>query len=304
MLHSVSYIITIYNKAPFLEKVIEALSKIKGNFHREFIFVNDGSTDNSLQILNKHINKLVNVTILDQENSGPAIATNKAINIASCDFLQFIDADDLIKDDATLKMLSLCEKYTKDVVIGLRGKYDFSTNNLYPSKYENHQYLIITASLKEVLAGKKSGMQNIGSTGSIIKRELALKFKGADEDCFVQDFSMSLRAAAHTEFIYLSETVAYTPTNSSIQTLSSNKYKEAYYSLITLYNFICQYEIAAAENIKYIQQRANSIIYKVNKNSFSSLLKYIKGKYFINNLSLNNIKKNIQTEYLKLAKKI
>ena len=49
----VSYIITLYNKKNYLSSVVKALAKEGGNHEREYIFVDDGSNDSSLFILNK-----------------------------------------------------------------------------------------------------------------------------------------------------------------------------------------------------------------------------------------------------------
>ncbi len=47
----VSYVVTVYNKAPYLPAMLDALAGQAGDFERQFIFVDDGSTDGSLDIL-------------------------------------------------------------------------------------------------------------------------------------------------------------------------------------------------------------------------------------------------------------
>ena len=48
---SVSFVIPVYNKARYLKFVLNSLANQNGEFDREFIFINDGSTDGSLEIL-------------------------------------------------------------------------------------------------------------------------------------------------------------------------------------------------------------------------------------------------------------
>ena len=50
-LTSVSFVIPVFNKAKYLKTVIKSLRQQTGNFDKEYIFINDGSTDNSLEIL-------------------------------------------------------------------------------------------------------------------------------------------------------------------------------------------------------------------------------------------------------------
>ena len=52
---SVSFIIPVYNKEKYLNAVLNSLFNQIGTFKREFIFINDGSTDKSLEIINSKI---------------------------------------------------------------------------------------------------------------------------------------------------------------------------------------------------------------------------------------------------------
>ena len=56
---SVSFVVPVFNKAKYLKTVINSLRLQTGNFDKEYIFVNDGSTDNSLEILQKEIKSWV-----------------------------------------------------------------------------------------------------------------------------------------------------------------------------------------------------------------------------------------------------
>ena len=90
---SVSFIIPVYNKSSFLKYVIKCLKNQSGDFEREFIFVDDGSTDNSYEIISSLTKDLENTKILRQKNLGSANATNKAITRARMKYLKFLDAE-------------------------------------------------------------------------------------------------------------------------------------------------------------------------------------------------------------------
>lgn len=86
----VSIIITNYNYGHFLKKAINSALLQKYN-NKEVIVVDDGSTDNSTEILDSYKDSIVAVT---QENKGQAAAFNSGFNHSSGDILCFLDADD------------------------------------------------------------------------------------------------------------------------------------------------------------------------------------------------------------------
>ncbi len=96
-----SIIIPVYNKAPYVEKAIQSV--LDQTFQEfELIIVNDGSTDESLEIINSFYQKLKNddterfkkVRIIDQKNQGVSMARNNGVEITKYDFIAFLDADD------------------------------------------------------------------------------------------------------------------------------------------------------------------------------------------------------------------
>jgi glycosyltransferase involved in cell wall biosynthesis len=89
----VSIIIPVYNAESYVDAAIQsALQQTWVN--KEIIIVDDGSTDNSLAIAKKH--EGVGITVLTQPNSGASTARNKGIAIAKGEYIQFLDADDLL----------------------------------------------------------------------------------------------------------------------------------------------------------------------------------------------------------------
>ncbi len=96
-----SVIIPVYNKARYVEKTIySVLNQTNKNF--ELIIINDGSTDNSYDVLNEIIDNFKskfsinqnNIHVYNQLNYGVSTTRNKGAEFAKYDFLAFIDADD------------------------------------------------------------------------------------------------------------------------------------------------------------------------------------------------------------------
>lgn len=90
----VSVIIPTYNRGEFLERSITSIFR-QSMICSEIIVVDDGSEDNSLEILERLQSKSpVPLKIVCQKNAGPASARNSAIRVANCPYLAFLDSDD------------------------------------------------------------------------------------------------------------------------------------------------------------------------------------------------------------------
>ena len=106
---SVSFVVTIYNKAPVLPFLTAGLGAQEGGFEREFIFVDDGSTDGSAAVLRELTAGWDNLTILSQPNAGPAAALNAGFARAQGEYIKPMDGDDLLLPWATRRLMEAIE---------------------------------------------------------------------------------------------------------------------------------------------------------------------------------------------------
>ena len=84
----VSYIVTVFDKAPFLPRVVDALRRQTGDFAREFFFVDDGSRDGSADLIAELTRGWRDsVVVLRQANRGASAATNAGAARASLPWL-------------------------------------------------------------------------------------------------------------------------------------------------------------------------------------------------------------------------
>lgn len=94
-----SVIIPLYNKAPYVRKALESVM-LQTYSDFELIIVDDGSSDNSLEIVREFVGRLDNkwkddrLTIISQSNSGVAAARNKGVKESEGEYVCFLDADD------------------------------------------------------------------------------------------------------------------------------------------------------------------------------------------------------------------
>ena len=121
----VSIIIPIYNAEKYLEETIKsALNQTYPDI--EVIAVNDGSTDKSLQILEKFTNK---IKIISTEDKGKAYAFNQGLKFASGEWIKVLDGDDVLYPTALEDLIDESKKITNKNKVILYGNFDRIDSN-------------------------------------------------------------------------------------------------------------------------------------------------------------------------------
>ncbi len=100
----ISIIMPVYNDEDRLDKSINSFLN-QSLKDIELICVNDGSTDNSLSILENFAKKYSNIKVFTQENQGSGKARNYGLNQANGNYIGFLDADDVFMDEKALETL-------------------------------------------------------------------------------------------------------------------------------------------------------------------------------------------------------
>ncbi len=105
MAQKVSVIIPVYNCEKYLQ---ECLDSVRGqSYHNlEIIIINDGSTDQTQEIIDKNLQEDSRIKTIRQVNAGVSAARNAGLNLATGDYISFIDADDTVAPDFIEKLLS------------------------------------------------------------------------------------------------------------------------------------------------------------------------------------------------------
>ncbi len=132
----VSIIIPVYNAEMHLKKCIESLlsQTLKSC---EFIFINDGSIDNSQSIIEKFQISDNRIVLLNQENKGVSVARNQGLNLVKGIYIGFVDADDYIESDYFEKLyIEITQNNLDCVVAKYKSTLDGHTsvsNHPFPS---------------------------------------------------------------------------------------------------------------------------------------------------------------------------
>lgn len=103
-MNKVSIIIPIYNSEQYLSVCIDSVISQSYN-NIEVICIDDGSKDNSASILDEYKKKDCRIVVVHQKNAGVSAVRNRAMEIATGDYVMFVDSDDWIDHDAIEKTL-------------------------------------------------------------------------------------------------------------------------------------------------------------------------------------------------------
>lgn len=100
-----SIVLPVYNVERYLPQCIDSLTAWKASYV-EFLFVNDGSTDHSAQVIGKYCDHDARIHLLNKENGGCASARNYGIEHARGRYIGFVDSDDFVDSEMFPKLLS------------------------------------------------------------------------------------------------------------------------------------------------------------------------------------------------------
>lgn len=112
----VSIVVPVYNAAPRLAVCLESLRRQKYK-NLEILVLNDGSDDSSMHILNMYAGVDKRILAVHKQNSGVSATRNMGISMAKGVYLQFVDADDYIDENATRLLVEKAEETRADLVL-------------------------------------------------------------------------------------------------------------------------------------------------------------------------------------------
>ena len=114
---ALSVIIPIYNAEKYLEECLDSLVK-QSLREIEILMINDGSTDESRKIAEKYVKKYSNFRLVNKKNGGVSSARNKGLELATGEYIAFLDPDDYVLPN-TYRVMYLKSRNTKsDTFIG------------------------------------------------------------------------------------------------------------------------------------------------------------------------------------------
>lgn len=199
--YKVSVIVPVYNVEQYLSACLESVccQTLKDI---EIIVVNDGSTDNSLSIIQFFQRKYSNIKLINKENGGLSSARNAGIDAATGEYLFFLDSDDFIDLNALEEMYKKAEEtHCPLIICGILLYWSERKNRLYKKELSDKKGLYGADTLYELMLSGKMGCQ---CCNKLYKRDIwmshLLRFKEGD---YYEDIEVAFKVVREYRQAYV-----------------------------------------------------------------------------------------------------
>lgn len=195
----ISVIIPVYGVEKYIAQCLESVINQTYN-NLEIIVVNDGTKDRSAEIAKEYAALDSRIKVYDFENGGLSVARNRGLEIATGDYISYIDSDDWIKKNMYETLLEAVMKNDADMVkCGI-----IETNRDKEDEIAFSNTKIITNEKHEAFENYFNGILWTLAWNGLYKRELAKKVKFPDNVVHEDNYSSGM-------FLYLAKKVLVIP---------------------------------------------------------------------------------------------
>ena len=205
----ISVIVPVYKVEPYIRKCVES---IIGQTYRqiEVILVDDGSPDNCGVICDEYARADSRITVIHTENEGVYCARNKALDVATGDYLMFVDSDDWVEPDFCETALKLALENNVEMVAFMYNNVfegrDHSIMEKRPSVFRKTGYMDASEAVKHLIL-RDSPIANY-LCNKLFKRSLFDGFR-FPEGRVLQDQAITYLMVLKAGKIYVSNAVLY-----------------------------------------------------------------------------------------------
>lgn len=201
--HVVSIIIPTYNYGTYLPTAIQScLNQTYPSI--EIIVVDDGSTDDTKDVVKEFNDRVIYIY---QENSGVSAARNKGLELATGDYLAFLDSDDYLTNDSIEIKVDILKKYP-DIGIAFSSTYSKTTGQeglRYNHRYKKWREPIISDHFYKDLLLRKLPLQ---PSGHLMRSSIAKKFRFPTNLSNGEDIAFFTKIFFSTKGYYLPQPTA------------------------------------------------------------------------------------------------
>ena len=226
----VSIIVPVYNVEKYIHKCLDSLvnQTLK---ELEFIFVNDGSPDNSPKIIKEYQKKDKRIKLLNKENGGQASARNLGLEHAKGEYIAFLDSDDYVKENMYEILYNRAKKDNLDIVICNNYLvYKDSTVENVPG---------ITNKKEKIISPREYTTLSPSPWNKIIRHEYLNqeKFKFPEGIIYEDLASIPLLGLSNPKIVYLNTCLHYYVQSDS-STMRNKEYKSKYEDIFTAIEYL------------------------------------------------------------------
>lgn len=278
----ISIVLTHYNKGLLLNRTIDSLQPLDSIVH-EIIVVDDCSTDPNwamnAELLTKSNNKIK--IIQNNDNKGPATRLNQGADLATGDYIFFMDADDILAPDRLKDILGLMKNSSCDLFYGNKVKIrDISESRNFPTIAS----MTIVKPLTYMLE------HNIMEMCVMCTRELWKNSSKCNQHLFIQDESLALELGYVSNKLLFTETPTVFVILDEDETkvirgknrLSRNLNQQHHDMFFTIYDFLSSKQLDHKQQ-NLLKMKALSTYWKSlkfrNQTNFIEFIFYVLSKY-------------------------
>lgn len=181
----ISIIIPVFNMESYIERCISCIEK-QTYKKLEVIFVDDGSSDSSYEILEEYRKKYNYINVIHTKNRGASAARNTGVQTAKGDYIVYVDADDYFYEDYIEYLYNIAAKYNADIAISDYIK----TANTNTKEKQSHRKAVVKrydviAALENMSYRKEIGASPVGK---IIKTSIAKQCYFDEDVAYYEDY--------------------------------------------------------------------------------------------------------------------
>lgn len=201
----VTFAVPLFNKERWVSATLDSIAAQRGDFAREIVVVDDGSTDGGATTVAEWAKGRNDVRLIRQRNAGSAAATNACLAAARMPFVKFVDADDLLHPDATALLLEALLREPRAVLAYAdRATFADGTAPQMPPYGDSTPRLVDDALARTI----RNSLFN--PTQILVCTQAARAVGGCDERVrHSQEYGLALRLAAAGPFVHVPATLAF-----------------------------------------------------------------------------------------------
>lgn len=202
----VSVVIPVYNTAPYLRACLDSV-KNQSYKNLEIIVINDGSTDNSVEIIKEYVESDNRFILYEQSNHGLGYTRNKGIQLSTGEYIFFLDADDKLPKNAILHLLKAIKNSDVDYAAGKILR--FNNERKYVPK-RHHEYKLYTKNMTVHLSEHPELLQDSVACNKLWKKKFIVKNQlSFTEGRYYEDLNFTLKAAVLAKKIAIIKNEVY-----------------------------------------------------------------------------------------------
>ena len=292
----ISFICPIYNKLKFLPMVTKGIFDQIGSFDKEYLFIDDGSQDGSLDEIKRLTKKKKSVKIISHNNKGPAFSTQRGIQLAKGDYIKLVGGDDYIFPKCTSILLEGLKKTNAVAIFS-----NYILENYLQKKVNDNLCKTELLNLRKIKEPTNQTLLRCfsGTSPTLYSHRAIKESDGCNVKLFVEDFSLALELSKLGSFAFIDNITSVGPKNDQSRIMINNEAQLFHDYNAAIYFFL-----------KKNKLNDKSILKKITIKCLGRSSKYarriLKEKYF-NEMTLLRIglflKNNSESKLIDLIKK-